>query len=89
MIEYNNEAKADNLRCIQHQKGNIWTSDNEKCANCIVFEPDILLNGKLPKLQSVLSYYFYLRSSPDYYEKSVDDVSLDIMNHWISCNVYP
>ena len=26
----------------------------------------------------------------DYYEKWVDnDVSLDIMNHWISCNVYP
>ena len=74
MIEYNNEAKADdadieeynalntracvygiklnqkqttspgkkvsrnqyNLRCIEHQKGNVWTSDNQKCANCIV-----------------------------------------------------
>ena len=83
MIEYNNEAKADeadieeyntlnarartyeikfnqkqttssgkkvfryqyNLRCIEPQKGNVWTSDNQKCANCILFEPDILPNG--------------------------------------------
>ena len=78
-----------NQKCIEHQKGNVWTSDNEKCPNCIVFEPDILPKGKLPTLQSVLSYYFYLRINPDYYEKSVDNVSLDIMNYWISCNVYP
>ena len=79
-----------NLRCIEHQKGNVWTRDNEKYANCIVFESDIFPNKKLPTIQSVLSYYFYSRTNPDYYEKSVDnDVSLDIMNHWISCNVYP
>ena len=31
-----------------------------------------------------------MKTNPDYYEKSVDnDVSLDIKNHWISCNVYP
>ena len=31
-----------------------------------------------------------MRTNPDYYKKSVDnDVSLDMMNHWISCNVYP
>ena len=31
-----------------------------------------------------------MRTNPDYYEKSVDnDVSLDIKNHWISCNIYP
>ena len=53
-----------NLRCIEPQKGNVWTSDNEKCATFIVFEPDILLCGKLPTLQSVLSYYFYLRTNP-------------------------
>ena len=39
-----------NLRCIEHQKGNVWTSDNEKCANCIAFEPDILPNRKLSAL---------------------------------------
>ena len=45
-----------NLRCTEHQKGNSWTSDNQKCPNCIVFEPDILPSEKLPTLQSVLSY---------------------------------
>ena len=49
----------DSLRCIEHKKGNAWTSDNETCANCIVFEHDILPSRKLPTLQSVLSYYFF------------------------------
>ena len=40
---------------------------------CTVCEPDILPNGKLLTLRSVLSYYFYLRNNPDYYEKSVDN----------------
>ena len=51
---------------MENQKGNVWTSDNQKCADFIVFEPDTLPNGKFPTMQSVLSYYFYLRANPDY-----------------------
>ena len=55
----------------------------------IVFEPNLLIHRKLPTLHYVLCYYFYLKASRDYDQKLVDhDITLDVMNHSISCNVY-
>ena len=75
-----------------HHKGKAWTNNNMieyDCAKCKVFESNLLPNGKLPTLHSVLCYYFYLRTSPVYDQRLVDHgVTLDVMSCWINCNVY-
>jgi hypothetical protein len=78
------------LACINHHdKGKTWTTANDKYPECMVFEPSPLPNGKLPTLHSIICYRFYLRSSIDCDHKPVDHyLTLDVMNHWIKCNVY-
>ena len=74
---------------MEHHKAK-GRSNNNDCANCIVFDRNLLPDAKLPTLHSIFCYYFYLRTSLDYNQKSVDDgVTLDVMNQWVSCNVYP
>ena len=58
------------------------------CSDCVVFHKNSLLpNGKLPTNGQVLAYYFTVnQENPSY--SNLENICLDIMLHWISCNVY-
>ena len=63
-----------------------WLKENESCENCLIFQPQRFLNGGLPTLHGVMNDYFYLKSVD---KGSVENnVTLDLINHWVHCNVY-
>ena len=78
------------LKCKEHYlSGPNWVKENDGCANCILFSPSPLPNRRLPTIKQVLCYYFYLCLIPTYHHHSPDrDSAIDVMNHWIMCNVY-
>lgn len=51
---------------------------------------DKLPNTRLPTGLQVLGYFFYLNSVTEDCGKQnvIPDVVADVMNHWISCNIY-
>ena len=78
------------LKCKNHcLAAPKWTKDNDECANCILFNSSPLPNRRLSTVKDVICYYFYLHATPAYHHQAADqDTATDIMNHWISCNVY-
>ena len=78
------------LKCKEHYlAGPTWVKVNDACTQCVLFTPSPLPSRRLPIVKQVLNYCFYLRSDPTYHHQSSDrDVAIDIMNHWIRCNVY-
>ena len=76
------------LKCKIHHFINAkqWLKENESCENCLIFQPQRFLNGGLPTLHGVMNDYFYLKSVD---KGSVENnVTLDLINHWVNCNVY-
>ena len=49
------------LKCESQDNGQGWSTDNEQCSNCLLFELSPLPNGKLTTLQVVLGYFFEKR----------------------------
>ena len=76
------------LTCNIHHSINAkqWLKENENCENCLIFQPQRFPNGRLPTLHGVMNYYFHLKSVN---KGSVENnVTLDLINHWVNCNVY-
>ena len=76
------------MKCKIHHSINAkqWLKENENCENCFTVEPQRFPNGRLPTLHGVMNYYFYLKSVD---KGSVENnVTLDLINHWVNCNVY-
>ena len=74
------------LKCYNHHTVKTWSAENDNCSNCILFQPAVLTNGRLPTLKRVIEYFYYLRSLDS---SSVEyNVTLDLINHWIKWNVY-
>ena len=76
------------LKCKIYHSTNAkqWLKENENCENCLIFEPQRFPNRRLPTLDGVMNYYFYLKSVD---KGSVENnVTLDLINHWVHCNVY-
>ena len=58
------------------------------CSDCLIIPSEFTLpNGKLPSNGQVLAYYFAVNQMNPA-QSNFDNVCLDIMIHWISCNVY-
>ena len=71
---------------IEEESSEEALDDNENSENCLIFEPQRFPNGRLPTLHGVMNYYFYLKSVN---KGSVENnVTLDLINHWVNCNVY-
>ena len=73
------------IHCAQHATQQQAPSG---CNDCVLFPMELTLpNGRLPTNSQVLSYYFTMNQN----QRGVsnfDHICLDIMLHWISCNVY-
>ena len=48
------------MKCSDHQSRKKWTSENENCLDCILFQLAALPNGRLPTLKSVIEYFYHL-----------------------------
>ena len=71
---------------IEEESSEEALDDNENSENCLIFEPQRFPNGRLPTLHGVMNYYFYLKSVN---KGSVENnVTLDLINHWVNYNVY-
>lgn len=72
------------LLCSEHK-----TLD-KSCSNCLVFPiQESLPNGKLPTTKQVIGYLFHINNSNNGKQhNNIPGVALDIMLHWITCNVY-
>ena len=76
------------IQCKLHHKQK-WNIECDNCSDCIKCIENTLPNGRLPTLQVVLDYLFELRSNAQDRGASIEgQAALDIMNHWIYCNVY-
>ena len=63
----------------------------KSCDDCIVFPvQDKLPNGHLPTGKQVLGYFFYTSTQNHGLQQAQNhhNVAADIMNHWITCNIY-
>ena len=78
-----------NLQCKLHHKQD-WSKECVQCNDCINIEQNDLPNGKLPTLRVVIGYISKLRNDERYSSNSAHEehAALDIMMHWIYCNVY-
>ena len=71
---------------IEEESSEEALDENENSENCLIFEPQRFPNGRLPTLHGVMNYYFHLKSVD---KGSVENnVTLDLINHWVNCNVY-
>lgn len=75
------------ISCSKHK------SADKDCGDCIIFPfQDKLPNGRLPSGKQVLGYLFYLnsQSKADGNQQASNHrhAAADVMNHWISCNIY-
>ena len=79
------------ILCKTHySKANIWTSECNNCKDCVDFPvTHELPNGKLPTLQQTIAYFLTCQDNDMCHEKNVTRNScLDVMLHWVYCNVY-
>ena len=74
------------LTCANHK------NPDKDCPHCVLFPvQDRLPNARLPTGLQVLGHFFYLNALPDDNignKNVIPNVAADVMNHWISCNVY-
>ena len=86
------QRKNEFFKCFSHSDttSKLWTSANGECNDCILFEPSPQLpNGKLPLLSQVISFVLHALQDDTGHRDTVHrNVTLDLMNHWIFCNVY-
>ena len=80
------------LHCKRHSTEfqDKWHIDIENCEKSINLSSNSELpNGKLPKKGSVLSVMLKgLREDPGHKTSPLTNISLDLMLHWIYCNIY-
>lgn len=79
------------LQCRDHHNiHNKWNQECDNCTNCIHFlHIDSFPNGKLPTGSQVMSYIQHLlQDDPGHQSSVIHNVSLDLILHWIYCNVY-
>ncbi len=84
----NNDSarNKDNLKCEKHNKKQ-WTKENDKCNDCIKLEQKELPNGRLPTFHDILCYYVLQKSNGK--KTAIEhNITLDLINHWVHCNVY-
>ena len=71
------------LRCKEHASSKSdknWTITNDQCNQCIKLQSTTQLpNGRLPLLKQVLCFTL---------EADLNESIMDLMLHWINCNVY-
>ena len=51
------------LKYSDHQSTKKWIPENENCSNCILLQPVVLPNGRLPTLKSLIEYFLPLAIS--------------------------
>ena len=64
----------------------MFTQDCSDCLTIQVFE--CLPNGKLPNHSEVLDYFLYLQCSYPRMRVDMQNLTHELMLHWIYCNVY-
>ena len=80
------------LKCEEHDTSKTWTDINSSCSKCIIYSLgcDNLPNGILPRGKDVLSYLLTLKrmNSGKSWINSEHNCAMDLVLHWIYCNVY-
>ena len=83
--------KSPCILCKNHySKANTWILDCNNCVDFIDFPctPE-LPNGKLPTLQQTLADTLTCQDNDlGHKKKHTHNSSLDLMSHWIYCNIY-
>ena len=75
------------VACFKH-KDLKSTSATPKCKDCVILESiEKFPNGKLPDGKQVMSYYLQLKHV-EIAEFSPAHVAIDLMLHWVNCNLY-
>ena len=75
------------IPCKEH-RAIIGKQYQRNCLECVHFSLLLHLpNGRLPNNEQVLSYYFSLNREKVGVSVA-EDICLDIILHWISCNIY-
>ena len=70
---------------------NITKKTDKACTDCITFPiQEKLPNGRLPTVKQALGHLFYTntQNAGEQQSQNLHNVAADIMNHWISCNIY-
>ena len=84
-------SRKSHILCKNHySKANTWILDCSNCVDCIYFPctPE-LPNGKLPTLKQTLAYTLTCQDNDLGHKKKLTHNSpLDLMLHWIYCNIY-
>ena len=80
------------LQCKKHsiEFQDKWHIESESCEKCINLSINAELpNGRLPKKGHILSLILQsLRDDPGHRTSPLTNISLDLMLHWIYCNIY-
>lgn len=79
------------LKCKEHDGSKTWSDQNTNCASCIKYiSCENLGNGTLPRGKDVLSFLLSLkRTNTGKTKSSEHECTMDLVLHWIYCNVYP
>ena len=82
------------LKCKEHDYNSSknWTEVNTACSSCLKYSTSSegLCNGVLPRGKDVLSYVLSLkRMNSGKKINNEHECAMDLVLHWIYCNVYP
>lgn len=92
MISKSSIRNSAFLKCKEHMQSKNWTDINSACSNCLKYSVNCehLSNGILPRGKDVLSYLLSLKcSNSGKSVNSIHDCAMDLVLHWIYCNIYP